>query len=196
MNKPVLTLPPAGVIAVRAVDDALLNEGVHEVGGNNRGEYVETYLASCGLPAGYSWCQAFWNFRHHAAARKLGSHLPAGYPVTARTTVMAEWAMRNKLWIPASVAKKNPELVQKGDLAMYPHLTDPSPARMRHVGGVWEPPLGTIEANTSKKGKDDGVEADGDGVWCKTPKWADLFCTIKVGGKTIEKEGGFVRLPF
>lgn len=55
-----------------AVEIAVSQLGVHEQGGNNRGEQVETYLASVRLPPGEPWCAAgmFWTFEQ--AAKRLG----------------------------------------------------------------------------------------------------------------------------
>lgn len=55
-----------------AINVAVAELGVTEVGGNNRGPRVNQYLASVGLDPGYSWCASFvfWCFRQ--AAQQLG----------------------------------------------------------------------------------------------------------------------------
>ncbi|HVT62248.1 MAG TPA: hypothetical protein VHD33_02020 [Legionellaceae bacterium] len=55
-----------------AVQIALSQEGVHEVGGNNMGPEVKIYLASVGLDEGYAWCCGFGAWCIKEAAKQLG----------------------------------------------------------------------------------------------------------------------------
>jgi hypothetical protein len=56
-----------------AVKSARLNIGVTEVGGENRGKAVESYLASCipVIPSGSPWCVAVVRFRLKQAATEV-----------------------------------------------------------------------------------------------------------------------------
>ena len=63
-----------------AVELALAEVGVKEIGGNNRGARVETYLSSVGLAAGQPWCSAFLAYIFETAAARLKLRNP--YPMT------------------------------------------------------------------------------------------------------------------
>ena len=63
-----------------AVEIALGEVGVREVGGNNRGAKVEAYLATVGLVGGQPWCSAFLHYVFQLAAARLKLRNP--YPMT------------------------------------------------------------------------------------------------------------------
>jgi hypothetical protein len=65
-----------GPIALRAAVDAEKNIGVTEVGGENEGPAVSTYLASVGIGSPAPWCCALVYYRLKAAARELGLPWP------------------------------------------------------------------------------------------------------------------------
>ena len=73
-----------------AVEIAVSKLGVHEIGGNNRGPEVATFLAAVGLPPGYSWCMAFVFWVLREAARRLQLVNPC--PRTAKAVKLWEFA--------------------------------------------------------------------------------------------------------
>ncbi len=66
------TILPLPTLSEAALSVAISQLGVHEEGGNNRGQRVEEYLASVGLPGGYSWCAAFVHWCFKQAAARIG----------------------------------------------------------------------------------------------------------------------------
>lgn len=175
-------LPNPGPIALQAIKDAGRSDvlSVREVGGNNRGKFVETYLKIVGLGRGEPWCQAFVIFRLVKAASTLGLKLPADIPKSGYTPTVANWGKKRGWWISRAQAQTGVVLPMRGDLVYFYKA---NLRRIGHVGivdsvtskGVW-----TIEGNT---GPDGG--RDGDGVYKKFRTWSELGLY-----------GGFVRLPF
>lgn len=174
-----MSLPNPGPIAVRAAADAEANIGVTEQGDNNRGKWVETYLAAVHAEPGDPWCAAFVVYRLVTAAHELNSTIQDDFPRSAWTPDLIEWGKHNGLFIPAH----DWALSQRGDIAGYYF---PAKGRIAHVGLVTHGsanPFTDVEGNTSKPGG--GVARDGDGVWEKQRTAAMLG-----------ELGGFVRLPF
>lgn len=179
-----MSRPDSGPIARRAAADALANVGVTEQGGNNRGRYVETYLAAVGLDPGDPWCAAFVRFRFERAAAALGLDLPRSFPDSGYCPDFKAWGVSRKLWLPSSSTEARDD-VQVGDLALFYFA---SKKRVAHIGivtelhpwGVW-----TVEGNTGPE-SGSGVNRDGDGVYKKRRDWSEF------GGVG----GGFVRCPF
>ena len=171
-----------------AIKNARLNIGVTEVGGENRGKAVESYLASCipVIPPGSPWCVAVVRFRLKQAATELGTTYDVTMPRTGYTPDYVAWAYRTKNWISVSQAKENPELLREGDLVCF-HF--PQMGRHAHMGvvdkiGEWG--IHTIEGNTSPELDDSPfVDRDGDGYYPKVRNWSEL------GPK-----GGFIKLDF
>ncbi|MGC8668977.1 MAG: CHAP domain-containing protein [Chthonomonadales bacterium] len=176
-------LPSPGAVALKAALRAEENIGVREVG-HNGGVFVDTYLASIGLPgSGEPWCMAFVYYRlWDAAGRPADFSLPMGFPRTGSTAVAARWAKRNGLWIPVTSAEGAGERVQRGDLCFF---WFPELRRIAHVGivtGSFDGGVDTVEGNTSP-GAD--VQREGDGVYRRRRMWRALGC-----------RGGFARIPF
>lgn len=169
-------------IATRAYQDAIANIGVTEQGGENRGKYVETYLAAAGARKGDPWCMAFVYFRFKSAADTLQIPLPKLFPRTASTVVASNWYKDSGRWITHQQARANPDLVQPGDMVFFYFAAK---RRIAHVGiviaiqadGVW-----TVEGNTSDG---TGVDRDGDGVYKRFRTW-----------KSLGAGGGFGRSDF
>lgn len=176
-----MSLASPGPIAIRAAREAVDNIGVVEVGGENRGKAVETYLRFVDASPGDPWCAAFAAYRVFNAAADLGKTVPSGFPKSAWTPDYKAWAISNGLWIPVD----SDERVLPGDLACFYF---PTKQRIAHIGivverkttgGVW-----TVEGNTGPE-SGEVVNREGDGVYRKDRNWSEL------GSK-----GGFVRLPF
>lgn len=120
--------------------------GQREVGGNNRGPYVEACLAKVGLPPGEPWCAAAMFAWFDRAAAQLGLVNPV--PKTGSTLRM--WALAE------------------------PYCRDPNPtvgaayvlkhsATTGHVGiieSVGDSQLTEISGNTNRDGS-----REGDSVW-------------------------------
>jgi hypothetical protein len=172
-------------IATEAARVALINVGVTEVGGDNRGQWVETYQRAVGIPPGSPWCAAFVRYRLEAAAEKLDREIPTGFPDTGWVPSYVEWSKANKLWVAGSAAKADPSLVRPGDLVAYWFQAK---GRCAHIGIVVEQPTSTgfvaVEGNT---GPDSGttIERDGDGVYRKQRTWS-----------SVGTGGGFIRINF
>jgi hypothetical protein len=177
-------LPEPGPIAKRAAQEALANVGVQEVGGNNRGKAVETYLASVGCRPGDPWCAAFVRFRFENAADDIDLTLPTDFPDSGYTPDYKRWAKNKGVWTPMPEARTKPELVQVGDLACFYF---PAKQRIAHIGivvGLFTGGAILVEGNT---GPDSGTEVqrDGDGVFKKRRNFAALGTL-----------GGFCRCAF
>ncbi len=178
-----LSASPAGLmrpIAMRAAADAEANVGVHEMGSENRGRYVETYLRSVGLEAGEPWCAAFVYYRLKEAAIELKISLPAGFPRSGYCPDYERWAREKGVWLPASAAPK------RGDLCVF---YIPNEGRVAHMGIVVRPYIlgffRTVEGNTGPRGAIGEVNREGDGVYRKLRS-----------RKSLGSKGGFIRLGF
>ena len=129
--------------------------GIREVGGNNHGPWVKTFLAEVGLPEGYSWCDAFQSFEMDGAA---GHRLPIESASVAQT-----YATAKKLGWEASEPAR-------GDLVCYDFDGDGQfddhiglVVRARSLGPMLT--LQTVEGNTSSGLG--GSQGDGDGVFLR-----------------------------
>lgn len=177
-------LPSPGPIAVRAASEALANVGVQEQGGNNRGQWVETYLRAVGLPPGQPWCAAFARFRYENAAGDLDLKIPEHFPDSGWCPAFKEWAKKHDLWIPVKDVKAGEIAPAVGDMALFYF---PLKQRVAHTGivvKVAKTGVYTVEGNT---GPDSGseVQRDGDGVFRKWRSW-----------NAFGQLGGFARIPF
>ena len=174
------------MLALRVVHDALLsnNLSVREIGGNNRGKFVEKYLAAVGLPPGNPWCAAYVRARFEIACASTGIKIPAGMPDSGYTPDWKNWGVKSDLWVPVASAVAGKFVPRPGDL----HFA--SMGRIAHIGIVTAPwfengklvGVKTVEGNT---GPDAGssVERNGDGVFEKRRRFGQLGL-----------RGGFVRV--
>ena len=166
-------------IAIRAADEALLNVGVGETEKDNHGPAIKTYLQRVGLDEGYAWCAAFIKYRYMNAAQDLDEELSESFlKLSGYTPDWKNYAQTHNIWIPMSVARKNPALVKKGYAAFY---YSESKGRIYHCGIVIssnKDGFVCVEGNTSP-GKN--VEANGDGVYRKNRTW-----------NMLGSEGGFM----
>lgn len=115
-----------------------------EVGGNNRGKWVERFLRYVGLGPGYPWCAAF-------VSDVLGA---AGFTKfkSAAVVLWRQWARDNKCW------HKEPAI---GALCLYV-----KPNGTGHIGIVESftaLSVTSIEGNTSSG--ESGSQRDGDGAF-------------------------------
>src|ERR1051325_1359139 len=134
-----MSLVEPGPIALRAVADAEANVGVHEIGGENHGKFVEIYLASVGLGPGAPWCAAFVNYRLQQAAKELGMHLPADFPRSGYCPDYQDWAKKHGVWIPVDTARSLGSIPERGDLCLFYFAAK---RRVAHIGMVAQSGLG------------------------------------------------------
>ena len=168
-------------IAIIAAEDALLNVGTTEKGGDNQGDHIAKYLKTVGLDEGYAWCAAFCKYRFIQAATKLKKKMPKSFmDLSGWTPDWAKWAKDNKRWITVQEARENPEILKKGYLGLFYSKTR---GRIYHIGIVINTIEGgvlMVEGNTGPE--TDVVTADGDGVYRKHRKWINFGL-----------HGGFIR---
>lgn len=168
-------------IALLAVELAVANAGVQEVG-ENRGKAVEAYQASCVPPLrpGDPWCAAVVRFRLKQAATQLGLTYDTTFPRTGWTPDYSAWAKENGKWISNNILKSIgtdtlKKAVYPGDLVCF-YMK--SLGRIAHIGMIvqvesWG--VVTMEGNTSPEPSDElSVERDGDGYYRKERAWAEL----------------------
>jgi hypothetical protein len=120
---------------------------VREVGGNNRGPWVEAFLKGTELEEGYPWCAAFVEFCQDVAGFTDG-------PSDRASAAVESWYQ----W-----AKFNGKLTnspKRGDLCLW------RTSKGNHIGFVVtasESMVNSIEGNTSAGDK--GSQRDGGGVY-------------------------------
>jgi len=124
--------------------------GVRELTGNNDGERVEEYLASCGLSKGYAWCAAYVNWCYNGVGIKGGGAYSPNWFPNAKT-IYTNGNRSNKM--PAQCDVFGVWFNDKN--------------RIAHVGFIDKWTDGgdyciTVEGNTN-----DGGSRDGDGVYRK-----------------------------
>lgn len=125
---------------------ALADLGVHEVGGNNRGPQIETWLSRVGQPPGKAWCAAWLWCKFDDACKSLGIK----NPVRASASVLHMWEA-----LPDSCKQTGPA----PGLAFF-HLSDPKKGT-GHCGYVTSvdtlcATIATVEGNTNAKGSREG----------------------------------------
>ena len=174
-------------IAKLALEYAQKNIGVVEEG-ENAGEAVEAYLASCvpSLPAGNPWCVAHVRYRLKQAATALGLTYDKSMPRTGYTPDYVSWAVKNGHWVSSKKVAADNDLVRPGDLCCFYFSVM---GRHAHMGifekWIDETHFYTIEGNTSPPQDIVGVERDGDGLYRKKRTLANLG-----------ENGGFIKLDF
>ena len=174
-------------IACRAADDALANacsltnpaKGVVEIGGNNKGEAVVSYLKMAGASAGDPWCAAFAHARYRLALARLdgegkkGLALPVGFPRSAAVASYKAWAKHTGRWRSVADVRAGKYTPQKGDMVVFDWDNEPG---NDHVGIVLfyaDGTISSVEGNT----RPSGVSRDslkGDGVWNRHRTLANL----------------------
>jgi hypothetical protein len=135
-----------GLLAVTlselALELAVADIGVREVGGNNRGAAVEAYLAKVGLAPGNPWCAAALYSWFDVAAARLGQVNPV--PKTGSTL---------RLWALAEPCCRD-SMPSVGAVYVLRHS-----AATGHVGiveAVDETGVSEVSANTNAAGSREG----------------------------------------
>lgn len=162
--------------------------GVHEEGGNNRGDQVEFFQKLMGGAPGDPWCADFVctclvkGYARHTGQAEDRAHLP-GYVHAASAALISLSGYCPAL---AQAARecyrfRSPEFTPSpGDLALFDFAGAGEP---HHVGFVRaacrDGRVLTVEGNTS--GDSAGSQADGDGVHCKSRPRAHLFGYVCFG---------------
>jgi hypothetical protein len=159
-------------IAIRAADEAVKNVGVTETEKDNHGPAIKIYLSTVGLTEGQPWCAGFVKYRFLNAAEDLDLELSDEFKkLDGWTPSWAAYAKKHDIWISLDEAKKNPDSVKKGYVAMF---YSQSKDRIYHCGIVISckksGPL-LVEGNTSGG---PGVDSNGGGVYLKTRSWTNL----------------------
>ncbi len=128
----------------RALEIARRQEGVREVGGNNRGPDVERYLAAAGLGPGHPWCCAFVVWCYAEAVKQVGGD--RGLPLRRTGKCARLWKGAAPLW----------RAGQPTIGAVYIHLVDPAdPESDGHTGivtGFNDRTVSAVEGNTNAVG--------------------------------------------
>lgn len=161
---PATALAPTSALTGAALRHLLLQEGVRERGGPNRGPEVEKYLASVDKPPGLSWCVAiqYWGF--DTAAKQLNVTNPL--PKTAG--VVAHWrAAPDKVKIRPDQVLDDLRLMAPGTLFCIQH--DEDSGHMGMVLGVENGKLKTFEGNTNVLGS-----REGDGAYRRTRGFQEI----------------------
>jgi peptidoglycan hydrolase-like protein with peptidoglycan-binding domain len=150
-------------LAERAVDIAVSQLGVREIGGANCGPEVEMFLRSVGLGKGFSWCMAFVYWSFDKAAKELGQT----NPLVKTGGVLKGWNGATCTKILAKDSKANPSLVKAGQIFIMDHG-----GGFGHTGIVKSVNGGfitTIEGNTNNNHSREGI-----GVFELTRKIKDV----------------------
>jgi hypothetical protein len=80
----------------RALEIALTQIGVREIGGTNRGPQVEAYLAAVGLGPGQPWCCAFVIWCYAGAVKQVGGG--RGLPLRRTGKCARLWSTSPEAW--------------------------------------------------------------------------------------------------
>lgn len=123
-----------------------LKAGATEEGGNNRGPWVEKYLAPAGLGPGNAWCASFVSWCYLQASGGHKSAMPFAYSPGARA-LLTEFKEQNLAHAPKSGYQPEP-----GDIVVWWRVK--LQGWMGHVGLVHqlkEGMLYTIEGNKSPR---------------------------------------------
>jgi hypothetical protein len=155
-----------------ALELALGNVGVTEVGGNNRGPEVEKWLGVIGLPPGQPWCLAFVQAMYEEAELMTGFASPL--PKTGK--VIRFWSRCPDVW--------KSQTPRPGSIfCRISKLDDPdSPGHCGFVvGGGADGSITTVEGNTDEAGSRDG---DGVAKKIRPPGYVNLgYIDIGMGDR-------------
>ena len=123
--------------------------GVREVGDNNRGPEVKTYLNSVGLDEGYPWCAAFVSWCHQQV--EIEAPISAWVP---------SFALRDKMvYKQGKILKRLPKY---GDVLMIWFKRLGRPAHIGFVDQWGDKWVISVEGNTNEDGS-----REGDGIYRK-----------------------------
>ena len=161
--------------------------GVHEVGGNNRGDEVEFFQRLCGAAPGDPWCACFvcaCLVKGYARAGSLAEDRTAlsGYvptvsggliAVTASCIVLKESALSRGLWRGRSYSPI------AGDLVLFDFWGAGEPHHIGLVRSVVgsDGLLSTVEGNTSSG--ESGSQSEGGGVFLRRRRVDHVFGYVR-----------------
>lgn len=147
-------------LAQKLIDIASAQVGVHEEGGNNKGDEIVIYQKATWLPpAGWSWCSAFmcWCMQQWLSNPEVVKELkviPEKWRCKdASAFGWIKWAKDHALYI-----TDEKEMAKAGDIVVFD---------FSHIGLVIADQLPgkdyieTIEGNTNGKGDRDSITGDG-----------------------------------
>lgn len=140
------------------IDEARVWLGLQEVGGNNRGPFVEMFERAAGIPVGSPWCMAFAQWCVGRVDRIVGT-VYAGAPVAG----IVKSAHCLSVWSGTNPESRSGTPVV-GSLVIWRHVGT-SNGHTGIVTGVTASGFTAIEGNTSPT---TGVDRDGDGVFEKS----------------------------
>jgi hypothetical protein len=169
-----------------AVARGYLAAGVHEEGGNNRGDQVEFFLSIVGRPAGDPWCAAFvstcwvkgWAelLGLPADRASLRSYVPRFSKEVLRISASCEELARAAK--DAGMLLPRDATAAPGDAALFDFAHQGVPHHVGIVTGVYRGSIATIEGNTSRGGG--GSQADGGGVFARRRPVEAVFGLIRL----------------
>jgi hypothetical protein len=142
---------PKKTLVATALDIAISQIGVREVGGANSGPKVKEYLASVNLAQGAPWCMAFVYWCYSQAATQLN----ARNPLVQTGHVLTGWRNATCTKISSADAINNPALVKPGQIFIIDHG-----GGRGHTGIVKSVEGGfltTIEGNSNDAGSREGI---------------------------------------
>lgn len=148
-------------VALAVAIGELAND-VREIGGENRGEKVRTYLANAAINVPAPWCAAFAQWCSDAAARIVG--VPNPLDAVVREALVQDYVtLAEDPFSQLRIVGADHAL--PGDLIAFRF----GGSRWNHIGFVMDAPdhqsVATVEGNTSPEGS-----REGDGVYLKTRK--------------------------
>lgn len=141
-------------LAARAMYIAISQNGVREQS-NNSGPAVDAFLASVGLPSGYSWCMAFVYWCYTQAANALGII----NPLVRTGGCMRQWNESKCHKLHDTPAPGDVFIMDLGGGAGHTGI----------VTAVHGDEIETVEGNTNDNGS-----ANGDGVYLRRRKMSRI----------------------
>lgn len=141
-------------------------EGVREVGGNNKGEFVRMFQKAVdGTASGEAWCSAMASYCIKTWGNVMKSAIDIPGFKYSSALVLSESVCNFWFNNPASFRIEKPEV---GSLILWRRWVDGKASWQGHIGIVVnlvsDDVVQTIEGNTSS---DNSNERDGDGVFLK-----------------------------
>jgi len=156
---------PETPLLAGALQAALSQVGVREIGGRNRGPQVDQYLAAVGTPPGLSWCMAFccWAFKDGANSRHVEN------PVVMTAGVHRHWRQApDEIKVASDAALDDLRNIKPGMIYLIDHGFGKG-----HCGLVVtaEPDgIHGVEGNTNERGS-----REGDGVYRKIRSYSEIL---------------------
>ena len=143
--------PPSTKLSERALEIAISQLGVREVGGANKGPEVKKYLKSVGIDFPAPWCMAFLYWCYEQAANEQNVR----NPLVKTGGVLRGWNEATCTKIKAKSAHDNPALVKPGHIFILDFGSG-----LGHTGIIKSVEGGlmtTIEGNSNNTGSREGI---------------------------------------